>query len=86
MTATPAHLNYLHDTLLGPIAKSVDCDIVITPITPGAFQVRVLAPVPDDLHKAHSVSITLSPQRQMTGTVLHARTLDNGDLELQIDV
>ena len=86
MTATSARLNYIHDTLLGPIAKSVECNVVITPITPGAFQVQVLSPVPDDLHKAHSLSIFLSSKEHLTGTVAHTRNLDNGDLELQIDI
>ncbi|WP_170826400.1 hypothetical protein [Pseudomonas syringae] len=35
-------LNYLNDTLLDPIAKTVDCDVLITLITPGALQVQVL--------------------------------------------
>lgn len=86
MTTITARLNYFHDTLLGPIAKSLDCDVVITPITPGALQVQVLSPVPDDLHKAHSVTLFLSPKEHITGTVAHARELDNGDLELQIDI
>lgn len=86
MTTTPARLNYLHDTLLGPIAKSVNCEVVITPITPGAFQVLVIAPVPDDLHKAHTLTITLSAQHHMVGTVVHTQKSGNGDLELQIDV
>ncbi|MGL6245924.1 hypothetical protein [Pseudomonas sp.] len=86
MTVTSARLDYLHDTLLGPIPKSVFCEIDLTPITPGAFQVRVLAPVPVDLHKAHSVTIHLSSKHHMTGSVLHTHKSDNGDLELQIDV
>lgn len=85
-TATPARLDYAHDTLFGPIPKSVDCDVIITPITPGAFQVQVLAPVPDDLHKAHSLVITLSPEHRLSGSLAHARRLDNGDMELQIDL
>jgi hypothetical protein len=55
-------------------------------MTPGAFQVQVLAPVPDDLHKAHSLTIFTSPAKHLTGTVAHTRPLENGDLELQIDV
>lgn len=86
MTTTPAHLDYAHDTLFGPIPKSVDCTVVVTPITPGAFQVQVLAPVPDDLRKAHSLVITLSAEQRLSGNVVYARKLDNGDLELQIDV
>lgn len=86
MAATSVRLNYFHDTLFGPIAKSIECDVVITPITPGAFQVQVLSPVPDDLHKAHSLTIILSPKDHLTGTVAQMRKLDNGDLEFQIDV
>ncbi|MCO8312952.1 hypothetical protein [Pseudomonas mandelii] len=86
MTATTARLNYIHDTLLGPIAKSAQCNVVITPITPGAFQVQVLSPVPEDLHKADALTIFLSSKEHLTGTVAHTRKLDNGDLELQIDV
>jgi hypothetical protein len=26
-----ARLNYLNDTLFGPIAKTIDCDVLITP-------------------------------------------------------
>ncbi|MEN5147799.1 hypothetical protein ACP3TY_07275 [Pseudomonas rustica] len=81
-----ARLNYSNDTLFGPIAKTIDCDVLITPITPGAFQVQVLSPVPDDLHKAHSLTVILSSGERLTGTVAHARKLDNADLELQIDV
>jgi hypothetical protein len=86
MTAMPARLDYLHDTLLGPIAKSVNCEVVITPITPGAYQVLVIFPVPDDLHDAHTLTITFSPQHHMVGTVVHTHKLGNGDLELQINV
>jgi hypothetical protein len=74
------------DTFLGPISKSIDCEVVIMPITPGAFQVRVLPPVPDDLHKAHTVTIARPSQPTLTGTVVHSRRMDNGYLELQIDV
>ncbi|TPG77988.1 hypothetical protein [Pseudomonas mandelii] len=81
-----ARLNDLNDTLLGPIAKTVDCDVLITPITPGAFQVQVLSPVPDDLHKAHCLTINLSSGERLNGTVPHARKVENADLELQIDV
>jgi hypothetical protein len=86
MATTAARLNYFHDTLFGPIAKSVDRDVVITPITPGAIQVLVLSPVPDDLHKAQSLTIILSPKEHLTGSVAQARMLENGDLEFQIDV
>ena len=86
MTTITARLNYMRDTLLGPIAKSVECNVVITPITPGAFQVQVLSPVPDDLHKAHSLTIFISSAKHLTGTVAHTRPLENGDLEMQIDV
>ncbi|MCX2898728.1 hypothetical protein [Pseudomonas mandelii] len=86
MATTAARLNYFHDTLLGPIAKSVDCDLIITPITPGAFQVQVLSPVPDDLHKAQSLAIILSPRERLTGSVVQARKLEDGGLEFQIDV
>lgn len=81
-----ARLNYLNDTLFGPIAKTIDCDVVITPITPGAFQVQVLSPVPDDLHKAHSLTMILSSGERLNGTVTHARRLENADLKLQIDI
>ncbi|RON45149.1 hypothetical protein [Pseudomonas frederiksbergensis] len=81
-----AHLNYLNDTLFGPIAKAIDCDVVITPITPGAFQVQVLSPVPDDLQKAHSLTMILPSGERLNGTVTHARRLENADLELQIDI
>ena len=86
MATTAARLNYFHDTLLGPIAKSVDCDLIITPITPGAIQVQVLSPVPDDLHKAQSLAIILSPRERLTGSVVQARKLEDGGLEFQIDV
>jgi hypothetical protein len=43
-------------------------------------------PVLDDLHKAHTLTITLSPQHHMVGTVVHTHKLGNGDLELQINV
>lgn len=69
MTTITARLNYMRHTLLGPIAKSVECNVVITPITPGAFQVQVLSPVPDDLHKAHSLTIFISSAKHLTGTV-----------------
>ena len=71
MTATPVRLNYLYDSLLGPIAKSVNSELLITPITLGAFQVLVISPVPDDLHKAHTLTFTLSSQHHLTGAVVH---------------
>lgn len=86
MTATPARLDYAHGTLFGPIPMTVDCSVIVTPITPGAFQVLVRAPVPNDLHKAHSLVITLASDQRLSGTIAHARRLDNGDIELQIDI
>lgn len=83
---TTAQLDYLHGTLFGPIPKTANCMVVITAITPGAFQIDVAAPVPDDLHKAHSLVITVSAEQRLSGTVVHARKLEDGGLELQIDV
>lgn len=60
--------------------------MVITPITPGAIQVHVLSQVPDDLHKAHHVIITISPKERLISTIVYARKMLNGDLELQIDL
>ena len=80
------HLDYLLDTLFGPLVKSVECEAMIRPITPGAFQVQVQAPVPEDLHKAHSVTVIQPSKQPLTGTLVHTRRLPNGDLELQIDV
>ncbi|MFU2325567.1 hypothetical protein [Pseudomonas sp. NFX98] len=79
-------LDYLLDTFLGPIAKSVECEAVIIPITPGAFQLQVQAPFPEDLHKAHTVTVIQPSKQHLTGTLVHTRKLANGDLELQIDV
>lgn len=79
-------LVYLQDTFLGPIAKSFECRAIIIPITPGAFQVQVQSPVPDDLHKAHTITVTQPSKPPLTGTLIHTRRLANGDLELQIDV
>ncbi|VEF10831.1 Uncharacterised protein [Pseudomonas fluorescens] len=85
MTVMTARLNYMRDTLLGPISNSAECRVVITPITPGAFQLQVLAPLPKDLEKAHSLTI-YALGGHLVGRVAHKRTLDNGDLEIQIDV
>ena len=79
-------LDYLLDTFLGPIAKSVECEALIIPITPGAFQVQVQAPFPDDLFKAHTITVTQLSKQPLTGTLVHTCRLANGDLELQIDV
>lgn len=79
-------LDYLLDTFLGPIAKSVECQAIIVPITPGAFQIQVQSPFPDDLHKAHTVTVIQPSKQALTGTLIHTRQLANGDLELQIDV
>ena len=79
-------LDYLLDTFLGPIAKSAECEALIVPITPGAFQVQVKAPFPDDLHKAHTITVRPLSKQPLTGTLVHTRKLANGDLELQIDV
>jgi hypothetical protein len=79
-------LDYLLDTFLGPIAKTVECEVVIIPITPGAFQVQVHPPIPEDLHKAHTVTVFQPSKQPLAGTLVHTRRLANGDLELQIDV
>lgn len=75
-----ARLSYLNDTLFGPIAKTIECDVLITPITPGAFQVQVMSPVPDDLHKAHSLTIILSSGGQR----LNGRWLTPADWKMLI--
>lgn len=80
------HLNYLIDTFLGPIAKIIECEVEVLAITPGAFQIIIKAPVPDDLHKAHSVNLRFKSQDTLVGNVVHVQRLDDGGLELQIDV
>jgi hypothetical protein len=79
-------LDYLLDTFLGPIAKSVECEAIIISITPGTFQMQVQAPFPDDLHKSHTVTVIQPSKRPLTGTLVHTRKLANGNMELQIDV
>lgn len=79
-------LNYLLDTFFGPIVKSAGCVAMIIPITRVAFQVQVKAPFPDDLHKAHTITVIQLSKQPLTGTLVNARILANGDLELQIDV
>ncbi|MFJ3008264.1 hypothetical protein [Pseudomonas fluorescens] len=85
-TTTHARLNYFHDTLFGPIAKSVDCNITLTAITPEAYKLRVIHPVPDDLHKSHSLTIFLTTSQHLTGAISHAKKMDNGDLELHFEI
>lgn len=80
-----AHLSYLRDTLFGPIAHSIDCDVIITFISAETFQVQVLSPVTKDLHKAHALNMTLSSGEHLNGRVVHVHAKDNKRVVLQVD-
>jgi hypothetical protein len=85
MNINITNISYLRDTFLGPISKSIECGVVITPITPSAFQIQIIAPFPSDLHKACHLTIDTSSGK-LSGVIVHTRKTDNGDIEFQIDI
>lgn len=82
-----ARIDYVQDTLFGPISKRVECQIQLFTLNldgqPG-FELHVQTP-PEDLHKAHTVSFVLDGD-QYSGIVRHSKRGENRSLQLQMEV
>lgn len=82
-----ACIDYVQDTLFGPISKRAECQIRLFTLNldgqPG-LELDVQAP-PDDLHKAHTLSFVLDGDRY-SGIVRHSKRGENRSLQLQMEM
>lgn len=52
-------LDYVRDTLFGPVAQSVECQCQLAPLNlqgRPALRLHICPPLPDKVHRAHSVA------------------------------
>ncbi|MDD2058715.1 hypothetical protein N5D52_08365 [Pseudomonas sp. GD03860] len=86
--ATCLQIDFVQDTLFGPVAHSAQCEVQLAPLNlnglPG-LQMQVRAPIPDKLERSHSVAFTWEG-RTYRGIVHYHRRCDDGGLQLQLEL
>lgn len=78
-----ARIDYTQDTLFGPLAKHVECQVSVRH-TPRWMELRVFQPLPDDLHAAQTVVLALEGRRT-SGVVKARQRLPDHSLKLELE-
>lgn len=78
-----ARIDYTQDTLFGPMAKHVECQVKLQR-TPEWLVLQVFQPLPDDLHEAQTVVFALEGRRT-SGVVKDRRRLSDHSLRLELE-
>ncbi|MBM3103745.1 hypothetical protein IIE18_01290 [Pseudomonas sp. V1] len=85
---TCLQIDFVQDTLFGPIAHSAECEVQLAPLNlngqPG-LQMQVRAPVPAKLERSHSVAF-IWEGRTYRRIVHYHRQCDDGGLQLQLEL
>lgn len=79
-----ARIDYTQDTLFGPMAKQVECQVAVQRHTDGMV-LKVFQPLPDDLHAAHTVVLALDGRRT-SGVVKNSQRLSDDSLRLELEI
>ncbi|MBC3302888.1 hypothetical protein H0Z09_17295 [Pseudomonas sp. SWRI18] len=79
-----ARIDYTQDTLFGPMAKHVECQVAVQRQTDGMV-LKVFQPLPDDLHAAHTVVVALDGRRT-SGVVKNSQRLSDDSLRLELEI
>lgn len=78
-----ARIDYAQDTLFGPMAKHVECQVSLQQ-QPGWTVLKVFQPLPDDLHAAHTVVFALEGRRT-SAVVKDSQRLSDHSLRLELE-
>jgi hypothetical protein len=78
-----ARIDYTQDTLFGPLAKHVECQVSVQR-RPGWLVVKVFQPLPEDLHDAQTVVFALEGRRT-SGVVKNRQRLSDHSLRLELE-
>lgn len=78
-----ARIDYTQDTLFGPMAKHVECQVSLQR-QPGRMVLKVFQPLPDDLHAAQTVVFALEGRRT-SGVVKGRQRLSDHSLRLELE-
>ncbi|WP_339467318.1 hypothetical protein [Pseudomonas sp. EL_65y_Pfl1_R83] len=77
-----ARIDYTQDTLFGPMAKHVECQVSLQ--QPGWTVLKVFQPLPADLHSAQTVVFALEGRRT-SGVVKGRQRLSDHSLRLELE-
>jgi hypothetical protein len=78
-----AWIDYTQDTLFGPLAKHVECQVSLQQ-KPGWLVLKVFQPLPEDLHDAQTVVLALEGRRT-SGVVKDCQRLADHSLRLELE-
>ncbi|WP_338480644.1 hypothetical protein VRB67_10055 [Pseudomonas trivialis] len=78
-----AQIDYTQDTLFGPLAKRTECQVSVRH-EPDGLVLKVLQPLPDDLHHAQTVVFALEGKRTSAVVKDHKRLSDHS-LRLELE-
>ncbi|MDF0731814.1 hypothetical protein P0Y43_13950 [Pseudomonas entomophila] len=81
-------LDYVRDTLFGPVALSVECQVQLAALNlqgRPAMRLHILPPLPDKVERAHSVAFTWDG-RTYRGVVRDHGKCGDGGLNLLLEL
>ncbi len=78
-----AQIDYTQDTLFGPLAKHAECQVSVRH-EPDGLVLKVLQPLPDDLHHAQTVVFALEGKRT-SAVVKDRKRLSDHSLRLELE-
>lgn len=86
--STPLQLDYVRDTLFGPVARSVECQVQLAALSlqgRPALRLHILPPLPDKVDRAHSVAFVWDG-RSYHGVVRDHGKCGDGGLNLLLEL
>lgn len=86
--STPLQLDYVRDTLFGPVARSVECHVQLAAINlqgRPALRLHILAPLPEKVDRAHSVAFVWDG-RSYHGVVRDHGKCGDGGINLLLEL
>ncbi len=78
-----ARIDYTQETLFGPMAKHVECQVSVQQRAGGTV-LKVFQPLPDDLHAAQTVVFALEGRRTRA-VVKDSQHLSDHSLRLELE-
>lgn len=79
-----ARIDYTRDTLFGPLARHVECQVSVHQDQPGWLVLQVFQPLPEDLHDAQTLVFALQGRRT-SGVVKERLRLADHSLRLELE-
>lgn len=79
-----ARIDYTRDTLFGPLARHVECQVSLRQDQPGWLVLQVFQPLPEDLQEAQTLVFALQGRRT-SGVVRERQHLADHSLWLELE-